>query len=78
MRDAVLRLKFENRTDLARPLALLQAEALESGGVSGGCGCIGPGAFRQRERRSRGYDVPLMLARALGRELGLPVMQALW
>ena len=29
------------------------------------------------ERRSRGYDVPLMLARALGRELGLPVMQAL-
>ena len=34
VRDAVLRLKFEKR--------------VESGGVSGGCGCIGPGAFRQR------------------------------
>ena len=77
MRDAVLRLKFENRTDLARPLALLQAEALKAAGCLGDVDALVPVPSGRGERRSRGYDVPLLLARALGRELGLPVMQAL-
>lgn len=77
VRDAVLRLKFENRTDLARPLALLQAEALKAAGCLGDVDALVPVPSGRGERRSRGYDVPLMLARALGRELGLPVMQAL-
>ena len=77
VRDAVLRLKFEKRTDLARPLALLQAEELKAAGCLGDVDALVPVPSGRGERRSRGYDVPLMLARALGRELGLPVMQAL-
>ena len=68
VRDAVLRLKFENRTDLARPLALLQAEALKAAGRLGDVDALVPVPSGRGERRSRGYDVPLMLARALGRE----------
>ena len=62
VRDAVLRLKFENRTDLARPLALLQAEALKAAGCLGDVDALVPVPSGRGERRSRGYDVPLMLA----------------
>ena len=72
VRDAVLGLKFEKRTDLARPLALLQAEELKAAGCLGDVDALVPVPSGRGERRSRGYDVPLMLARALGRELGLP------
>lgn len=64
VRDAVLRLKFEKRTDLARPLALLQAEELKAAGCLGDVDVLVPVPSGRGERRSRGYDVPLMLARA--------------
>ena len=78
VRDAVLRLKVEKRTDLARPLALLQAEELKAAGCLGNVDVLVPVPSGRGERRSRGYDVPLMLARALGRELGLPVICLLY
>ena len=56
---------------------MLQAEALKAAGCLGDVDALVPVPSGRGERRSRGYDVPLMLARALGRELGLPVMQAL-
>lgn len=59
VRDAVLRLKFENRTDLARPLALLQAEALKAAGCLGDVDALVPVPSGRGERRSRGYDVPV-------------------
>ena len=58
-------------------MALLQAEELKAAGCLGNVDVLVPVPSGRGERRSRGYDVPLMLARALGRELGLPVMQAL-
>lgn len=59
VRDAVLRLKFEKRTDLARPLALLQAEALKAAGCLGNVDVLVPVPSGRGERRSRGYDVPV-------------------
>lgn len=78
VQDALLRLKFESRTDLARPMALLQGATLESAGCLPQTDVLVPVPSGKGEGRGRGYDVPLLLARALGRELCLPVAQALY
>lgn len=77
VRDAILRLKFAGRTDLARPLAAQQAEFLRDAGRAEKIDALVPVPSGKRERRGRGYDVPLLLARAIGRELGIPVLPAL-
>lgn len=78
VQNAILRMKFHGRPDLARPLARRMAEALRAAAL-----CVHaewrivPVPSGRAELRRRGYDVPLNLARLLGRELHVPVVQAL-
>ena len=67
--DAIHRLKYEGREDLARPLGLLFA------------GCDPPRAdvvtplpLHLSRLRQRGYDQAQLLAREAGRRFGLPVL----
>lgn len=94
VQNAVLRMKFHGRPDLARPLAGAMAGALRAAGMSAPplktaetappaaeplCAeMIVPVPSGRGELRRRGYDVPLNLARLLGRELRLPVVRALY
>ena len=77
VQNAILRMKFHGRPDLARPLAGMMAEALREAGPFQHMEMIVPVPSGHGELRSRGYDVPLNLARLLGRELHMPVTQAL-
>lgn len=94
VQNAVLRMKFHGRPDLARPLAGGMAGALRVAGMSAPplktaetalsaaepllrAEMIVPVPSGRGELRRRGYDVPLNLARLLGRELRLPVVRAL-
>ncbi len=70
--DAIHRLKYEGREDLARPLGLLFA----------GCDppradVVAPLSLHLARLRQRGYDQSLLLAREAGRRFGLPVLQLL-
>lgn len=78
VQQAILRMKFHGRPDLARPLAGRMAETLRAAGLSLHAEVLVPVPSGHGELRSRGYDVPLNLARLLGRELRLPVAQALY
>lgn len=78
VQNTILRMKFHGRPDLARPLAGMMAGALRDAGLSLHAACIVPVPSGRGELRRRGYDVPLNLARLLGRELHLPVVQALY
>lgn len=120
VQNAILRMKFHGRPDLARPLAGMMAEMLRAAGPqlcaartplyagrfpqdeTGTLLCdvgqpqqdagtrlcanespllvemIVPVPSGQGELRRRGYDVPLNLARLLGKELHVPVVQALY
>ena len=77
VQSAILRMKFHGRPDLARPLAERMAETLRAAGPSLRAEILGPVPSGHKELRGRGYDVPLNLARLLGKELRLPVVQAL-
>lgn len=116
VQNAILRMKFHGRPDLARPLAGRMEEILRAAGMSvqssaaaaasmrafdpsrhaagmladaaGPSSCaaepppcaemIVPVPSGRGELRRRGYDVPLALARLLGKQLRLPVAQALY
>lgn len=78
VQNAILRMKFHGRPDLARPLAGMVAEMLRAAGPSLCVEMIVPVPSGRGELHRRGYDVPLNLARLLGRELHLPVVQALY
>lgn len=77
VRGAVLSLKFYKRADLALPLAREQAAFLRASGEAESVDAV---CFVPRTRRTdkkRRYDVPHLLARELGKELGKPVLSAL-
>lgn len=77
VRKAILRMKFYERPELARPLAVTMAEALRAADLPLAGMAIVPVPSGRGELRRRGYDVPRNLARVLGGELGLPVLCAL-
>ncbi len=79
VRDAIKRLKFAERTDLAYPLAALAAQTLRDAAAEGTVefDVIVPVASSGTELRERGYDVPKLLAQRLARETGRPVLFAL-
>jgi ComF family protein len=70
-RDLVLALKFRRRLDAADPLADALAAALVGWGVPGDL--LVPVALSARRRRRRGHDQAAVLARAVGRRLGVEV-----
>lgn len=78
VQKSILRMKFYGRPDLARPLAGRLAEALRAAEPPLCADMIVPVPSGRGELHRRGYDVPLNLARLLGKELRLPVVQALY
>ena len=77
VQSAILRMKFHGRPDLARPLAGRMAGALRAAVLAVQAEWIVPVPSDRGELCRRGYDVPLDLARLLGAELCVPVVQAL-
>ncbi|MEM8607825.1 MAG: phosphoribosyltransferase family protein [Myxococcota bacterium] len=69
--DAIQRFKFEDRTELARPLGRRLAE--EATRVAQGVDAVVPVPLHWRRRRSRGYDQAALLARPVARALGVPL-----
>ncbi len=79
---AVQDLKFHDRTELARPLALALARAVRaSGGPAAAAGAavhgLVPIPLSPARLAERGYNQSLLLARQLSRLLGLPLEEAL-
>ena len=70
-RELVHHLKYRETAALATPMASLLAQALA--GRAPPAGVIVPVPLSGVRRRTRGYNQSEALARALGRELGLPV-----
>jgi ComF family protein len=83
LRDAILAMKFKSTRELVEPLGRLLAErveaepryprALDFGRVEG----IIPVALHPRRRAERGFDQSSLMAREMGRRLGLPVVEDL-
>lgn len=67
--DALLRLKWRGRDDLAAPLGALLAPALL--GRAGRCDVVVPVPLHRRRLRQRGYNQAALLARAALRTAGL-------
>ncbi len=70
-RQAILALKFRGQRRLAHPLADLLAAYYTREGLH--ADLLLPVRLHRARRRQRGYDQAELLARALGRRLGLPV-----
>jgi ComF family protein len=65
IQDALRRLKYEGRPDLARPLAWLLAEAM--GGLSDTDALLAPVPVHRRRLAERGYNQAALLSGALAR-----------
>lgn len=74
-RDLVLRLKVRGAEDAAEPLAAAMAEHVHATGLRAVALTWVPG--RRGDIRRRGFDHAEVLARALGRRLGLPCVPLL-
>jgi ComF family protein len=66
--EAIHRLKYEGRVELARPLGVLF-----EGCARPRCDVLAPIPLHPRRLRERGFDQSRLLARAAGRRFGLPV-----
>lgn len=77
VRAAILCLKFEDRPDLAPPLAEQQAAFLRAAGCAADVDAVCFVPSTRHTRKKRGYDVPLLLAQGIGVELDRPVLRAL-
>jgi ComF family protein len=73
LREAVHRLKYADRPQLAGPLAAVMADALDRVPA----GALVPVPLHPRRRRRRGYNQAELLARELGPLLGRPVWDGL-
>jgi ComF family protein len=72
MAEAVRRLKYGGRTDLAPPLGMLLAErALE---LSGEVDAVVPVPLHPSRLRHRGFNQAALLARPVARALGVPLV----
>ncbi len=69
--DAVRRLKYAQRTELAPALGALLAQHV--GDYAGTVDCVAPLPLHQRKLRSRGYNPAALLARPLAKALGVPI-----
>jgi ComF family protein len=67
-------LKYDGERRLARPLGQLMARRWREAGIGGEV--LVPVPVHQARRRDRGFDQAELLARVIGRELGLPVVPA--
>ncbi len=71
MADAIRRLKYANRPDLAGPLGRMLAEA---GAHFSGCvDAVVPVPLHARRRRERGFDQAALLAKPVARLLDVPL-----
>jgi ComF family protein len=73
IRRAVHQLKYGNLWAIARPLAVLMAEHFAASPVPGEA--LVPMPLHPRRLRARGYNQSLLLAKELGRLIGLPVAE---
>lgn len=67
MADAIRRLKYDNRPDLAAPLGRMLAEA--GAHLSGCVDAVVPVPLHARRRRERGFDQAALLAKPVARLL---------
>lgn len=74
-RAALHRLKYDGELRLVEPLADLMAERWRRAGAGGEW--LVPVPVHAQRRRERGFDQAELLARAVGKRLGLPVVNAL-
>jgi ComF family protein len=74
-RRALHALKYDSQRRLAKPLGAALAARWRSVGVGGEV--LVPVPVHAARLRERGYDQAVLLARECGRELGLPVVEAL-
>jgi ComF family protein len=77
LRDAVLRLKFDDRRSLANDLGWLLAQSLNDWRELWRPDGLIPMPIHRRRRRERGYNQAELLALALADRCGLPVRDAL-
>lgn len=77
LRQAVLRVKFEDRRALAADLGVLLAVCLEERRGEWRPDALVPVPIHPRRRRERGYNQAELLAAALAERCGLPVRDAL-
>lgn len=77
VREAILRIKFGRRADLALPLAERQAAFLRAAGRGADIDAVCPVPGARRQWGEHVNLVPRLLARTLGRELDRPVLDAL-
>jgi len=71
VREAVHRLKYGNLRAVAQPLAVLMSEYLENNPVDGEV--LAPVPLHPRRLRERGYNQSALLAKELGKLIGIPV-----
>jgi len=72
LRQAIHALKYENNTALAAPLGSMMAELWRRGGTPQ-ADLILPVPLHTRRQAERGYNQSRLLARVLGRGVGVPV-----
>jgi ComF family protein len=70
--DAVQRFKYDGRSNLGAALGLLMAA--DAWNLVGKTDAVVPVPLHWRRRRARGYDQAALLARPLGKSLGVPVL----
>jgi len=73
MREAIHRLKYSNSQDLAAPLGEMMASYWQD--VHLPADVIVPVPLHARRLRERGYNQAALLARELGKGVGLPVLE---
>ena len=74
MQEAIVRLKYRDRTDLAAPLGRLMAQWARDRRVVDDGAAVVPVASSAERIRTRGYCHATLLAQAVAAELGLRVM----
>jgi ComF family protein len=74
-RRLVHRLKYERLFALAAPMGEAMASCLPPGAPGADCDLLVPVPLHPRRERDRGFNQSALLARAIGRTLGLPVQR---
>ena len=75
VREAVLRLKYRGRQPLAGPLGRMMADAAQRERAFARAEALVPVPLHPQRERERGYNQSVLLARAVGEALELPVLE---